>query len=141
MQSGIMEKLPIGWYLKEADSLITQFTNSAFESFGLNRFHWQVLKNIAAHGKISKELYYHQVSRFLTMAELDEIMETLHTRNWICHTNDLYSFTDTGKQEYAAIEALQLKCREKIMEGITEEEYLNAINFLEKMIRNLRGKV
>ncbi|WP_142685137.1 MarR family winged helix-turn-helix transcriptional regulator [Chitinophaga polysaccharea] len=141
MQSGIMEKLPIGWYLKEADCLITHFTNIAFESFGINRFHWQVLKNIDAHGKISKELYYHQVSRFLTMAELDEVLETLLTRNWICHTNDLYSFTDTGKQEYAAIEALQLKNREKIMEGISEEEYLAAINFLEKLIRNLGGKV
>lgn len=141
MQSEIDQKLPIGWYLKEADSLITHYTNIAFESFGINRFHWQVLKNIDKHEKISKELYYHQVSRFLTEAELDGILETLLTRNWIQHANDHYSFTDTGKQEYAAIEALQMKNREKVMEGTTTEEYLTTINFLEKMIRNMGGKI
>ncbi|MEZ2444220.1 MarR family winged helix-turn-helix transcriptional regulator [Chitinophaga sp. RCC_12] len=141
MQSEIDQKLPIGWYLKEADCLITNFTNAAFESFGITRFHWQVLKNINTHGKISKDLYYHQVSRFLTVAELDEILDTLLSRNWIQHADDLYSFTDTGKQEYAAIDALQMKNREKVMEGITPEEHLTAINFLEKMIKNLGGKI
>ncbi|MEI3796841.1 hypothetical protein SAMN05660461_0756 [Chitinophaga ginsengisegetis] len=141
MQSEIDQKLPIGWYLKEADSLITHYTNIAFESFGINRFHWQVLKNIDKHGKISKELFYHQVNRFLTETELEEVLATLLNRNWIQHTDDLYSFTDTGKQEYAAIEALQMQNREKVMEGITTEEYLTAINFLEKMIKNLGGKI
>jgi|GEM_PF-1556297 len=141
MQSEIAEKLPIGWYLKEADSLITHYTNIAFETHQINRFHWQVLKNIDTHGKICKDLYYHQVNRFLTEAELDELLESLISRNWIQFTADHYSFTDTGKQEYAAIESLQTKNKEKVMEGITPEEYLAAIQFLEKMIRNLGGKI
>ncbi|SEW41805.1 hypothetical protein [Chitinophaga arvensicola] len=141
MQSEIAEKLPIGWYLKEADSLITHFTNNAFETYQINRFHWQVLKNIDTHGKISKELYYHQVNRFLSEKELDELLESLIVRNWIQFSANHYSFTDTGKQEYIAIEALQLKNKEKVMEGISTEEYLAAINFLEKMIRNMGGKI
>ena len=141
MQSGIAEKLPIGWYLKEADSLITQFTDTAFETYHINRFHWQVLKNINTHGKISKDLYYHQVSRFLSEPALDELLESLIGRNWVQFTAGHYSFTDTGKQEYIAIEALQARNKEKIMEGISTDEDLAAIHFLEKMIKNMGGKI
>ncbi|HEY9261343.1 hypothetical protein [Chitinophaga sp.] len=141
MQSDITKKLPIGWYLKEADSLITQYINAAFESFGLNRFHWQVLKQIDKHGKISKALFYHQVSRFLSESELEEILATLVSREWILQEGDMYSFTATGKSEFENISALQDKNHEKILAGTTTDEYLATINFLEIIIKNMGGKI
>lgn len=142
MQSDIANKMPIGWYLKEADSLITHFTNAAFETYGISRFHWQVLKNIDTHGKISKALYYHQVSRFLSKAELQDVLDLLSSRNWIQQTApDMYSFTETGKAAYADIAALQEENRNKILTGTTPEEYMTTIQFLETIIKNMGGKI
>ncbi|MFY0254953.1 hypothetical protein ACDQ55_13480 [Chitinophaga sp. 30R24] len=141
MQSEIADKLPFGWYLKEADTLITQNINNTFETYGINRFHWQVLKNIDTHGKICKDLFYHQVSRFLTRTELDEIMEMLEYRKWINEDQGNYSFTDLGAQEYKQISVIQEENKQKILAGTTPEAYLATINFLETVIKNLGGKV
>ncbi|NLR80823.1 MarR family winged helix-turn-helix transcriptional regulator [Chitinophaga eiseniae] len=141
MQPDIAHKLPIGWYLKEADSLITAFTNAAFETHGINRFHWQVLKSIDKHGKISKQLYYHLVDKFLTVEALDEVMAALVAREWLQPAEDLYMFTEKGKTAYAEIAALQEENRKKVLEGTTVEEYLATIRFLETMITNMGGKI
>jgi DNA-binding MarR family transcriptional regulator len=141
MQPDIKQKLPIGWYLKEADSLITQYMSTAFESQGINRFHWQVMKNIDTHGKISKSLYYHQVSRFLSEAELEAILVSLIVRNWLQQDDDLYSFTETGKTAFANIASQQQENHEKILNGTTPEEYLSTIAFLETIIKNMGGKI
>lgn len=141
MSTAIANKMPIGWYLKEADSLITHFLNSAFETYGINRFHWQVMKNIDTHGAISKELFYHQVSRFLSKEELNKVLEQLLARNWVQQEQDNYSFTASGQEEYKQIAALQQSNREKILEGTTQEEYLATITFLETMIKNMGGKI
>jgi hypothetical protein len=141
MHSDIKKKLPIGWYLKEADSLITQYINASFESFGINRFHWQVMKHIDSHEKISKALYYHQVSRFLTEQELEEIMISLQSRNWVQQDGDMYSFTSTGKAIFADIMDTQQGNHEKILVGTTTDEYLATINFLETIIQNMGGKI
>ena len=141
MSTEIANKMPIGWYLKEADTLITHFLNSAFETYGINRFHWQVMKNIDTHGKISKELFYHQVNRFLSKEELGQVLELLLTRKWILQEEDNYSFTVTGREEYKQIAALQQSNKEKIMEGTSPEDYLTTITFLEAIIKNMGGKI
>ncbi|MBO9730080.1 MAG: hypothetical protein J7623_15690 [Chitinophaga sp.] len=141
MPSDIKHKLPIGWYLKEADSLITQYINNAFEVFGINRFHWQVLKQIDTHGKISRELYYYQVNRFLTEAELDEILDSLVARNWVQHNDDLYSFTPLGAAEFAKIADDQDENYKKILNGTSIDAYLATIDFLEIIIKNMGGKI
>lgn len=141
MSTEIANKMPIGWYLKEADTLITHFLNSAFETYGINRFHWQVMKNIDTHGKISKELFYHQVNRFLSKEELGQVLELLLTRKWILQEEDNYSFTAAGREEYKQIAALQQSNKEKIMEGTSPEDYLTTITFLEAIIKNMGGKI
>lgn len=141
MQSDIKKKLPIGWYLKEADSLITQYMNAAFEAYGIDRFQWQIMKNIDMHEKISKALYYHQVSRFLSEAELEEKLQSLISRNWVQQDKDMYSFTPTGKTKFDEIAANQQGNHEKILTGTTTDEYLATINFLETIIKNMGGKI
>lgn len=141
MHSDIKKKLPIGWYLKEADSMITQYINASFESFGINRFQWQIMKQIDTHSKISKALYYHQVSRFLTESELEEILTALVSRNWVQQDGDMYAFTAEGKTVFANIADMQTENHEKILVGTTTDEYLATINFLETIIRNMGGKI
>ncbi|WP_212005203.1 MarR family winged helix-turn-helix transcriptional regulator [Chitinophaga sp. HK235] len=135
-----MENLkPIGWYLKEADSLITATFNSTFESMDLTRFHWQVLKNISTHGSISLNEYYPQVARFITPETLQEIVDMLTTRGWITFQDNICRFTHTGAEAFADMAARQQKVQEKMLEGTRPEDYTHTILFLDKIIQNLKA--
>lgn len=139
MSSAIKDKMPIGWYLREVDSLLTKFVNQAFESHGINRYHWQIMKNIDTHEKICKDLFYHQVHRFVNESEYESLFQELISRNWIVLKDEKYWFTPEGKNGFEEISNLQEVNREAITKGTTEEEYLNTIRFLEKLIVNLGG--
>jgi hypothetical protein len=132
---------PIGWYLKEADALITQNFNASLESQGLTRFHWQVLKTISDYGLLSKKGYYLKVNRFITEPELENILLSLLDRGWLSHTGEDFYFTETGKGEFALIEDIQERNREKMLAGTNPEDYYLTLAFLNQVIQNLGGKV
>lgn len=51
------ENKPIGYWIKQADELLTQGINTIQASFQLDRTDWQVLNTIAEHRSIgSREL-------------------------------------------------------------------------------------
>ncbi|SJZ86201.1 DNA-binding transcriptional regulator, MarR family [Chitinophaga eiseniae] len=129
---------PIGWYLKEADSLITAAFNNAFESFGLTRFHWQLLRNIADNGEIYTKDYYPQVARFITPETFQAIVSSLTDRDWISVHNDTCRFTASGADVFVEIEERQKLIREKMLEGTGPEDYAHTLLFLDRVIQNLR---
>ncbi|CAL1518935.1 hypothetical protein [Chitinophaga sp. MM2321] len=131
---------PIGWYLKEADSLITSTFDASFESLGITRFHWQVLKNIKDDGQLNKKDYYPKVSRFITATELDDILSSLISREWVMIAQDNYFMTDMGKHAFAKMETLQQEVKEKMMSGSNPEDYNTTVKFLSLIINNLGGK-
>lgn len=129
---------PIGWYLKEADSLITAAFNNAFERFGLTRFHWQLLRNIADNGEVQTKEYYPQVARFITPETFQAIITSLTDRDWIMVHNDSCRFTACGADTFTAIEEQQKHIREKMLEGTLPEDYAHTVLFLDRIIQNLR---
>ncbi|QJB32227.1 hypothetical protein HF324_12765 [Chitinophaga oryzae] len=134
-----MESLkPIGWYLKEADSLITAAFNNAFESLGLTRFHWQLLRNIADNGEIYTKDYYPQVARFITPETFRAIITSLTDRDWISVHNDICRFTASGADVFASIEERQKHIRDKMLEGTDPEDYAHTVLFLDRIIQNLK---
>lgn len=130
---------PIGWYLKEADSLITAAFGNAFESFGLTRFHWQLLRNIADNGEVYTKAYYPQVARFITPETFQTIITSLQDRDWISVHNDACRFTVSGAGAFAEIEERQKHIREKMLEGTYPEDYAHTILFLDRIIQNLKA--
>lgn len=130
---------PIGWYLKEADSLITSTFDNAFECFGLTRFHWQLLKNIADNGEIYTKDYYPQVARFITPETFQVIIASLQDRDWISVCNDTCRFTAAGADVFTEIEGRQKHIREKMLEGTDPEDYAYTILFLDRIIQNLKA--
>ncbi|MBC9934517.1 hypothetical protein [Chitinophaga qingshengii] len=130
---------PIGWYLKEADSLITATFANAFESYGLTRFHWQLLKNIADNGEVCTKDYYPQVACFITEDILQTIIASLEKREWITWHNEVLRFTAAGADAYADIEARQKILRDQMLKGTRPQDYTNTIIFLDSIIQNLRA--
>ncbi|RFS26499.1 hypothetical protein DVR12_01545 [Chitinophaga silvatica] len=141
MSSVLKDKMPIGWYLKEADSLITKFMNQTLETYDIGRYHWQIMNNINTHDKVCKDLLYHQIHRFVNPAEYEEIFQSLIERNWVEKVDDNYAFTPLGKTIFLEVAAKHEANKVALTKGASEEEYLNTILFLEKMIVNLGGSI
>ncbi|MHA4812337.1 hypothetical protein ACX0G9_29855 [Flavitalea flava] len=132
---------PIGWYLKEADALITRFFNSSLENSGITRSHWQVIKTIADEGRLNKKEYYRRVNRFLTEQELEHILFSLLERGWLLLDKEDYFFTNTGKIEFERVETIQNQNREKMLAGTKPNDYYTTLTFLSLVIKNLGGTV
>jgi DNA-binding MarR family transcriptional regulator len=133
---------PIGWYLKEADQLITAFFDDAFDRHCITRYHWMVLRTIASKSYINVEAHYEQVKYFLSLSRLNGIVDNLATRGWIQgNENENYKFTETGERLYNAVNKTYEKQLVTMMQGVSEEDYNHVIDTLDRIINNLNQKV
>ncbi|MCB0212039.1 MAG: hypothetical protein KDJ52_22040 [Anaerolineae bacterium] len=74
--------LPIGYWLKQADNLITEHINQAQAANGLSRSDWQVLNTLAEAGPISKAQIFTFMRTFISTSELNAILTHLVERGW-----------------------------------------------------------
>jgi len=133
---------PIGWYLKEADQLITAFFDDAFDKHCITRYHWMVLRTIANKSYINIEAHYEQVKYFLSLSRLNGIVDNLATRGWIQgNENKNYKFTEAGERLYNAVNKTYEKQLVMMMQGVSEEDYNHVIDTLDRIINNLNQKV
>lgn len=133
---------PIGWYLKEADHLITAFFDDAFDRHCITRYHWMVLRAIASKSYINVEAHHEQFKYFMTLDKLNGVIDNLATRGWItANENKNYQFTDAGKRLYESVNHTYEKQLVTMMQGVTEEDYSHVIDTLDRIINNLNKKV
>jgi len=66
-------QLPIGYWLKRADEVITKHINRVLSDYHLTRFHWQVLNMVHEAGIITKAQVFEAMRTFVDAAELDSL--------------------------------------------------------------------
>ncbi|WP_124727471.1 MarR family winged helix-turn-helix transcriptional regulator [Staphylospora marina] len=134
---------PIGWWLKEADRAITRFSAKKLQELGLNRFQWQVLNVLREQGPVPARKIHEQVKLFVDEPSFAEMLRRFAGQGWI-HLSDeqdpmdqMLSLTPEGEKAHAAAWEKQRQVRERLMEGISDEEYLTVIRVLQKITENL----
>jgi len=132
---------PIGFWLRRADELITQRSNEALQEFGLTRTHWQVLNSISEAGRIVKEALLETLRDVLDAGKLDEILAEFEARRWTALEVDRggkrLGLTPDGQEAHAAILARQTQVRQRLAQGIKEEEYGTMMKVLRRIVSNL----
>lgn len=129
---------PIGWYLKEADQLITTFMNDVFKDLGVTRFHWMVIRNIAERGSINRWQLFPEVKNFMTVQEYGEVIQSMVDRGWVAlAAEDVCSLTAMGEEAFASLAVLQKERVAQMMHGVTEEEYKLTLSVLSRIIGNI----
>jgi len=138
-------ELPIGYWLKRADSLLTEQINQLQARHGVSRTDWQTLNLLNESGSSSKERLFESMRTFVDAAGLDEILSRLSQRGWIergpvsgSGTSE-FQLTAEGRRQHTVILATQKEAREKAMRGISAEEYATAIKVLKQIVSNLEG--
>jgi hypothetical protein len=127
---------PIGYWLKTLDRLIDENFDRALAAEGMQRRHWQIL-NIVQTSPATTAKIAAALDPFWTRGAItpDEALADMTRRGWITG-QEPRQLTAGGE---AALDAIRERTnlREKIMAGLTAEQYTQTVAVLEQMAANL----
>ena len=131
------QKLPIGYYLKKVDNLLTDGIESIHKEFSVSRIEWQLLNSIHQDVEIDEQTLFRPLLQFAGKEELEKYLDDLKAKGLV--TEGLkFKLTDKGISLWSKCVEKQKDFRMKAMKDISEGEYFQVIATLEKMIKNLK---
>jgi DNA-binding MarR family transcriptional regulator len=142
MAESSLPHLPIGYWLRKADELLTARIDEAQQAHGLSRLEWQMLNVIHEHGTASYQRIVDSLSPFADVPGLVEGIERLIGRESVeaaSGDEPVYRLTAAGEALHAAALQSQLAFRRRAMRGIEDDEYAATIRVLQRLVENLRN--
>jgi DNA-binding MarR family transcriptional regulator len=133
------ENLPIGYWLKQADNLLTERINAIQAANGINRTEWQVI-NLLSAGERAPGQLCEKLQPFTGKDNLHGLLGELVAKEIIEVNNGNYLLTSKGREVYDACFKQQQEFRMKTMEGISAEDYATTLETLQKIVTNLSHK-
>lgn len=130
------KKMPIGYYLKKVDNLLTDGINKIHAENGLTRTDWQILNTINGSGNMDRQAISGLLSEFANNETINNAISELITNGLVSGNKEL-KLTDKGKEVFRTCLQKQTSFRQKSMQNLTEQEYLQLIATLEKIMDNL----
>ncbi len=134
------KNLPIGYWLKRADELLTKGIDKIQSSNGLSRTNWQILNAIEKMGITSQDKIVETLHPFADPATIVNSIKNLIKKELVTEsTNDNYKLTQAGSDLYGRALRKQKEFRGRAGKGITKEEYAVTIEVLKKLVDNLEN--
>jgi DNA-binding MarR family transcriptional regulator len=130
------KSLPIGYWLKRTDSLLTEGINAIQAEFGINRVQWQIIHTIAENPPLEFKALAEVMKPFADENQLVGYLDTLKEMGTLTGHETLY-LTEKGQRLHTECLHKQKEFREKAMLGVSNEEYEVTLSTLEKIVKNL----
>lgn len=132
------QKLPIGYWIKQADNLLTAGIDAIHSNAGITRTGWQVLNSIHENGSLQKAALFSLLSPFANEQSLEQILMKLADDNLIEVKDDILFLTGGGKKLHQQCFEQQKAFRQKAISGITEQDYQVTVLTLQRIVENLK---
>lgn len=132
--------LPIGYWIKKADEVLTARINEAQEANGLSRTEWQILNVLHETSSASRSQIIELLHPFGNEARLGPVLDSLVDRGLVEETGTgmgEFRLSAQGRAVHATALAVQKKIRRQAVRGITETDYLTTIRVLQRIVANL----
>lgn len=140
-QQGTAKQLPIGYWLKHVDAVITEHVDRVLDDNGFTRLRWQALNSIYEGGTVGRRSLAATLGIFADSGELNEIVNGFVQEGWVVEHDSgdagELTLTGAGKSKREIIFQLQTNVRKQAMQGITEQEYITVIDVLQRIAQNL----
>lgn len=133
------QNLPIGYWVKETDNLLTAGIDAIHSKAGVTRTGWQVLHSIYENGSLHKASLSGLLSSFANRENLEQVLTKLVDANLIEEKEDIFFLSSDGKQLHQQCFDQQKVFRQKISAGINEQDYQTTVLTLQRMVENLRS--
>lgn len=131
---------PIGYWLKRLDRAIDGALASTLVAEGLVRRHWQVMNVLHERSSDAPSLV-EVLEPFWDQGAiaLDEVLNDLEGRELVVKDGKVYALTAAGKATRAKVAEEVDVTRNRLVDGITREEYLATVQVLQRMAANLEA--
>ncbi|MFB9832252.1 MarR family winged helix-turn-helix transcriptional regulator [Actinoallomurus acaciae] len=127
---------PIGYWLKHLDGLIESTFDRALAGYALSRRHWQVMNALrdAPPTGLRDALRPFWGEGVIT---LEEVVGDLAGRGWVTEDDGRYALTERGLAAHAAVAERVGETRRAVLDGLTEQDYVDTVRTLSRMAANL----
>jgi len=135
--------LPIGYWLKRADEVLTHHIDAVQRANGLSRTEWQILNVLHEVGSATDEQLAAPMRPFADATSLRGVVNGLGQRGLVAgngSADDRYVLTTEGQRTHEAALSLQKEVRQQAIKGISEAEYGTAVRVLQRIVENLGGE-
>ena len=133
-------KMPIGYWIKQADELLTRGIDDIHSSFGITRTGWQILNSINEKEFIMRVDLTNLIKPFADANNVKGILTKFKAEHLVNEDEEKLTLTDKGIKLYKTCFEQQKIFRQKVMSGISEQDYEIAILTLQKMVANLTNE-
>jgi len=133
------DQRPIGFWLKLVDRLIDEQFAETLDEHGVTRRQWQLL-TVLSRGPATLAQLDLAVAPFLSTGTNEssaEHLSELIESGWVDATATGYETTERGSAAYNRLAEVVNASRAKASEGISEQEYRETIDVLERLAVNL----
>ncbi|MFQ6398246.1 MarR family winged helix-turn-helix transcriptional regulator [Nocardia sp. KC 131] len=134
------ERRPIGYWLKELDRLVTARFEEDLAAGDLSRRQWQMLNSLAEGPRPAGEVRDGLAPFWTEAGEWDAQLARLVERGLVVEDSGKLSLTDVGRATHDDAFARIGRRRRAMVEGITDEQYLETVRILEKMAANMAAE-
>lgn len=137
------QRLPIGYWLKRADELLTIRIDDAQRANGLTRLEWQILNVIREQRATARAAVADILQPFGDEMAMNQALVALGQREWVVGSSeDRLELTQAGIDVYERALASQKVIRQRAVAGISEADYATTLAVLQRLVENLeRGDV
>ena len=135
--------LPIGYWLKRADELITHAVDRAHAEHGVTRTDWQILNQLREADGANLHDLESTMAPFIDVFRLGEFLNRLEQRGWVRRSEQdgrvEYRLTAAGQTARQTLLVRQQSVRERTTQGISEDEYATTVRVLQRIVQNLEA--
>jgi DNA-binding MarR family transcriptional regulator len=133
------DRRPIGYWLKRLDGLIEENFERTLAGDGVTRRQWQALNTLHQRPATRAELAEALQPSLVDDSGADRrVIDELVVRGWVrLGEGDRLEPTPAGAGAHAGLLERIQATRQLMVRGVTQEEYLAAIDILRRMAENL----
>ncbi len=133
--------LPIGYWLKRADDLLTSRIDEVQRANDLTRLAWQILNLLHEKGTVGRAELTDTLQPFAEAARVDDMVANLTERGVIGRSVEGgFVLTPTGADLHSRAFQAQQAVRQRAVAGISGEEYATTVSVLQRLVDNLERR-
>ncbi len=129
---------PVGWWLKEADASLDAALDAALKGTDVDRREWQVLATLA-RGPVKRSTLLAALASFDPPEVLDRVLGGVLARGWVEESGDVLGLTGEGSAQQQAVRPRVQEVRSRVSEVLPQEDYVQLLSLLARLVNGLRS--
>lgn len=134
------ERQPLGFWTIRAGEAIRARTRGALREIGVTQPEAWLLHQVSLHPQgADRDATVEKIGHNDTPEAIVDAIDSAAAKGWVLQPDSRVTFTDAGSEMCRRVADLQTSLQAERMQGITEADFVTAIQVLQRTIENVGG--